>query len=747
MISDERLAELLTTTAMPPEMVPVEPAPEPMGDDEFKQAVRRLVEHARSLMDENALAPLQRAWRYYNGEVDQAPMGYRGRNPETDEPIYEGSKQVLTECRDQVQTLLPEIYRPLAGSEEAIVFKPNSAEDTAYVEQANDYVRHIFWDRNNGEQLVKDGLLEWCVKYCAFRVWRENSFKEHVNQLEDQDETQLFAVQQDPNVSLEDIEPYQVQINLPQVGPDGSTVYVPQSMTLYRAVCRYREPYGRTRVELVPQDELLVDLEAQTLEEATVIGVDTERRTSDLIAMGLDRELVERMAGKGLRRANRGPDIRRHRANVGSIVRAGKDSPDDSLWWVRTVDARVLVDRDGDGIAEPWRIIALGDPLEIAEAVEDPGSDTIVVGSPFPRPHHLIGDGIVENTMDLQEIGTSIVRRTLDNFARSINPRPAVSGASQTMWDDLDSWYGGPIDLGPNGRIDWFQVPFKGDTAIPLLSFFGDRRTLRTGISPAAMGLDPNALKGQTVEGAGAIVAAPQSRAEGFAREFAARIMRPLFKAILQITVKYQDRAEVIRLRNEFVSVDPRGWNPDMDVSVEVGTGTRQERIAALLAIIAKQELLFTAKSKLFDLKKYRQALADLTHEMGTKDDERYFPEIDDEMMAQMEQDAERERQQQMQEAVQMQAAIKQAEEGAKAQAEIAVEQVKGQIEMAAKEREMALEHQFEQRLLSMEQMWKERLLRVESALEIHAAKEITKSMPQRTGGTAGSNGNVERRA
>jgi hypothetical protein len=426
---------------------------------------------------------------------------------------------------------------------------------------------------------------------------------------------------------------------------------------------------------------------------------------------------------------------------VDAVERTYRDNIDESLQWVRTVDARIMVDRDRDGVAEAWRVIALGEPLEIVSAVEDPGSDTIVVGSPFPRPHRVIGEGIVENTMDLQEIGTSIVRRTLDNFARSINPRLAVAGGDDTVFDALQSWFGGAVPLPPNATVDVVQVPFNGHHAMPLLGYFDDRRTLRTGISPAAQGLDPSALKGQTVEAAAGILAGPQSRVEGFAREFCTRILKPLFKAMLRITVAYQDRAEVVRIRNEFVAVDPSQWNPDLDVQVEVGlgTGSRVERMVAASQILQKMEQLALAGSPLFDIQKYRQALADFANALGIKDAERYFPELDDDAVAQMDAKAKAQQQEQAQLTVQVQGAVEQAKQGARAQAETMIEQVRAQLEAATKQRELVLEGEIERRLLEVEQQWKARLLQIEAALEAR--------MMRMQGNNPSAQGNIERRA
>lgn len=771
MISDDRRAELLGTTALAdgsiPGPVPVgmeteqpereasRPTEPPMEDEEFEETVRRIVDNARALLDEETMPEVDRAWRYYNGEVDQDPMGLVGTDQDTGADVYEGSGVVLTECRDQVQTLIPDIYRVLAGSEEAIAFQPEGPEDTEYAAQANDYVRHLFWDRNNGETLVKDGLLEWAVKFTAYRVWRENAIREHVTEHDDLDEMQAQALADTEGIEIEDVETYERRIAVPQMQPDGTVMYAEQPLKLYRVKCRYRETYGRTKIALVPQDELLIDLEAQSLDEATVVGIDCERRASDVIAMGIDPETVKRLAGKGLRRAGRlyGDDIRRNRAASRTLERGFRDNKDPALQWVRTVDAKVMVDRDRDGIAEAWRVIAIGDPLEIVSAREDPGSDAIVVGSPFPRPFRLIGDGIVEATMDLQEIGTHIIRRSLDNFARSVNPKLFVSGADETTMDELQSWFNGPVQLSSNGRVDVVQIPFNGDAIFPLLQYFDQRRTLRTGISPASQGLDPRALKGQTVEAAVGILQGPQSRIEGLAREWATRVMRPLFKAILKITVAYQDRPEVIRLRNKFIAVDPSKWNADMDVSVEVGlgTGSRLERMIAAGQVIQKQEQLYAAQSPLFDLKKYRQALADFVHAMGIKDDERYFPPVDDETVKRFEKQAEEKRQQQKQEALQMEQAVEQAKQAARAEAEIAIDQNQARLEhmtkqqqqvmeAASEQQQIALKGALDQAMARLEGAIKARLLEIEGRIEAELIK--LKPKPATSGGT---NANVRK--
>ena len=68
------------------------------------------------------------------------------------------------------------------------------------------------------------------------------------------------------------------------------------------------------------------------------------------------------------------------------------------------------------------------------------------------------------------------------------------------------------------------------------------------------------------------------ARAELMARVFAETGFRSLFKGILKLLIKHQPRERVIRLRNKWVPMDPRGWNADMDVSIAVGLGVGNQR-------------------------------------------------------------------------------------------------------------------------------------------------------------------------
>ena len=72
----------------------------------------------------------------------------------------------------------------------------------------------------------------------------------------------------------------------------------------------------------------------------------------------------------------------------------------------------------------------------------------------------------------------------------------------------------------------------------------------RTGMSKASMGLNPDALQSSTKAAVSATVSASQAQIELLCRVFAENGMKPLFKKILKLLNKHQEKARMVRLRN-----------------------------------------------------------------------------------------------------------------------------------------------------------------------------------------------------
>jgi hypothetical protein len=163
-----------------------------------------------------------------------------------------------------------------------------------------------------------------------------------------------------------------------------------------------------------------------------------------------------------------------------------------------------------------------------------------------------------------------------------------------------------------------------------MLGYLDEVRETRTGMSKAAMGLQADALQSTTRAAVAATVSAAQQHLELIARVFAETGMRALFRGILKLVVENQDRARVVRLRNQWVPIDPRSWDSNMDVEVDValGGGTEEQKIAVLNAIAQKQEQimqLMGPQNPIVTPQQYRNTLARLTEVSGYKNPDEFF--------------------------------------------------------------------------------------------------------------------------
>ena len=130
-----------------------------------------------------------------------------------------------------------------------------------------------------------------------------------------------------------------------------------------------------------------------------------------------------------------------------------------------------------------------------------------------------------------------------------------------------------------------------GPFAYPLLEFMDSEKIARTGINKYQQGLDAEALN-KTATGSARIMAAANSRIELIARLIAEAFI-VLFQRIARLTTENQDKARTIRLRNDWVEVDPKAWSEGMDMTPQVGLGydTKEQEavmIGQLIGMIEK---------------------------------------------------------------------------------------------------------------------------------------------------------------
>jgi len=106
--------------------------------------------------------------------------------------------------------------------------------------------------------------------------------------------------------------------------------------------------------------------------------------------------------------------------------------------------------------------------------------------------------------------------------------------------------------------------------------------------------------------------------------------MKQLYKIVLQLITKHQDRPRMVRLSNEFVPIDPAVWNADMDVSINValGRGTDTERMMMMRQIGEMQKEAIQQMgpvNPLTDMVKLSNTLKAMTELAGFKDASQFW--------------------------------------------------------------------------------------------------------------------------
>jgi hypothetical protein len=163
------------------------------------------------------------------------------------------------------------------------------------------------------------------------------------------------------------------------------------------------------------------------------------------------------------------------------------------------------------------------------------------------------------------------------------------------------------------------------------------------------MALDPEALQNQTATANQNQKDSAYSQIELIARNQAELGWRRVFRQILKLIVKHQDRPRTIRLRDTWVEMDPRAWNANMDATINIGLGTgSRDRDMAMLNQILNVQMAMTdrlaqggfAAQALEMVPKINQTAIKLAESAGIKNPDQFYLDIKPETLEQMKQEA-----------------------------------------------------------------------------------------------------------
>lgn len=592
---------------------------EVMSEEQLQGVISAEINDAISFIDDDIGGNRALATEYYYGQ----PFG--------DEE--DGRSQVVSmDVRDTVQGILPSLMRIFFGPERVVEFAPQGPEDIATAEQATDYVDFIFKRDNPGFKILHSAFKDALVRKCGIvKYWWDESVEIRAESFSMLDEQTMMFLTQDPDIEISAVREYPVPGMAEQNA--AQNIMTPPPM-MYDVEIKRRIKSGKVKIEALPPEEFLIDRRAKSIEDATFVGHRTMKTVSDLVAMGYDYDEMVEVAGNG----NDFDNNQEYQARNPFAVISTADNGDPSSKSVLYIEGYLKVDFDGDGIAEMRRICTVGTGNKVVrnEIVDD---RQFADFCPDPEPHTFFGMCPADVVMDIQRIKSNVQRGILDSLAQAIHPRTAIVEGQANMEDVLNTEVGAVIRMRAPGMVQPFTTPFVGQAAFPMLDYLDDIKQTRTGISKAASGLDADALQSTTKAAVSATVNAAHQHIEMIARIFAETGLRKLFTGILKLVIENQDKARMIRLRNTFVPIDPRSWDANMDVVVNVGVGdgTIEDRINILNQVAMRQEMLIKetgVNNPVVSLPQYTNTLTKLLQLAGIKDSQNYFNQLPNDWQA-----------------------------------------------------------------------------------------------------------------
>lgn len=553
----------------------------PMSDEALLGIIHNNLQQSSSYYGSD-LASSSRvdAERYYKGEK-------RG-----DEQLGRSSV-VSRDLQEIVDSMMPSLLRIFMGGEDVVLFEPFGAEDEEAAQQATDYINWIFNQKNDGLLIFYTWFMDALLKRNGIvKTWYEKRLKREKQRYEGLTEYGLQTLMQaNPNVEFASIETYPDPTPMPPAIDPMTGMAIPQPPAILincEIVCLKEE--DKICVANVPPEEFVILGSAASLEDTTFVAQRGVRTIGDMVSLGYDIEVLKKAPMYSESNSNT-EKTERLRPNRAGILFTEDDGGNIMARRIQVTEAFLKVDFDGDGLPE-WRKITLlgGEGAGATEILENVEVDDHHFASitPYIVPHSFFGRSIYDQTKDIQDIKTSLMRGCLDAIYLANQPALQVQVNGIVSMDDvLDSRIGKIVRTTVPGAVMPIPTVNAAPQAFTMLEYLDLIREQRTGITRYNQGMNADSLN-KTARGIELISSAGQQRPELIARVFAETGVKRLFRLLFKLTCQHMNKPQVVKLRNKWIEVNPADWKDRMDVTVSVGIGmgNKEQQLSTAMTLL-----------------------------------------------------------------------------------------------------------------------------------------------------------------
>ena len=537
---------------------------EKMTDEELISLIDQHVTDALGY-DDGISEQREKAMEYYYG----LPFGNE----------VEGRSQFVdSTVQDTVEWLMPSLMRVFASGDEVCTFNPVGPEDSEVAQQASSYVNHVLMKENDGWSVIYDFCKSALLQKVGFiKVWWDESEK-----IDREEYSGLSDIELDALISDDSIEVIEHTANDEEMED--------QIATLHDVVIHRDNSEGQVHIESVPPDEILVARMTKTIQDSHFVCHRVRKTVTELREQGFDIDLDEIRAGATDKDTFSGERQARYRFDSSDDFSFGSSdslyTDDESMQEFWVYESYIRTDFDGTGLAQIRKVISIGKTILENEAV-----DTIpfVSITPIRMVGKFFGLSIADITMELQKIKSVLMRNLMDNAYNQNFGRYAVLEGQVQLDDLLTQRPGGVVRVKSPNAVMPLATPTLEPYSFQMLEYLDGIRESRAGVSKMSQGLNENALTSHTTATAvNQVMNAAQSRVELIARNFAETGIKDLCRTIYMLLLKHQDREKVVKLRGQWIPVNPSMWKDKTDctVSTGIGFGSKDQQMAMLSQMI-----------------------------------------------------------------------------------------------------------------------------------------------------------------
>lgn len=495
------------------------------------------------------------ALNYYKGDVSDVLV------PE------KRSRAVSMDVSEAIDAFMPDAIEVFTGSDDAVVFEPQNAEDEEAARQETDYINYVFFKENKGFLILHDFIKDAVqVKTGVVKVvWREYYTPDERYDEQPLDQFLMALHEYGERVVLDE----EFDLEAIIAGLSGAVdVVIPEAVSYTIK----GEKRGKACVENVPPEDFGVSEDTVRLCDSPYHWHRTRVRAYELINRGISRKKVDKLASYGIMDTQ----LQIARSPTGQQFNSLGGDGDQRI--VEVIEHYLLTPKGR-------KRVLTDSNANIELESEDHDDVCFAAMSPYPVAHQFYGQSIADKLLEIQRIKTVLTRMFMDSGNFALNQRMAVNMDRAHEWtvrDIMANEPNRPIRVkGPVGEalspVMSGGINFDMVGALEYMSVQGEQRS---GVMRNAQGLSPDTLH-DTAKGASILLSAAQKRTRMICRVFAETGIKDMFLILHRVIRENADRAETIRLRNKWVELDPSSWGirNDMSVMVGVGSGGREQRM------------------------------------------------------------------------------------------------------------------------------------------------------------------------